>query len=394
MTVDATRYAVTTHDRWFRPPRSPTMVGSAVATMVWSSAASSMPSMSPPRMTMICRWVYVLGCTCPAPCSAATQSSLPFDVLDEPFEQVGQAGAVGRVPSGEHLPEGAVARPADAGDELLAPVRGRDDRGPAVARIVGADDEARGLELRHLAARGRDVEPDPVGELRDPGRLPHRLREQDESRAIDGHPGLLGHALVQAGGMPGPEHAGERLTDPGELVALGGVVDEGHVLNVAKLFAPCKFLLLCSRPRIRLRGEVVEHSISQTSYTRNGNGGAIPAMMVRPAAARGALPAVIVIHEAWGADAHIRDVAGRIASAGYLAFVPDLYAHGGTRPPELAPDRIDAFKRFTDGLSSRDPEARERALAELPETERERIEESRRAVHAGMERPERFVEDL
>lgn len=117
-------------------------------------------------------------------------------------------------------------------------------------------------------------------------------------------------------------------------------------------------------------------------------------MMVRPAAARGALPAVIVIHGAWGPDAHIRDVAGRLASAGYLAFVPDLYAHGGTRPPELAPDRIDAFKRFTDGLPTGDPDARERALAEMPETERERIEESRRAVHAAMDSPDRFVDDL
>jgi carboxymethylenebutenolidase len=117
-------------------------------------------------------------------------------------------------------------------------------------------------------------------------------------------------------------------------------------------------------------------------------------MMVRPAAARGALPAVIVIHEAWGLDAHMRDVAGRLASAGYLAFVPDLYAHGGTRPPELAPDRIDAFKRFTDSLPPGDDLARDRALAEMPEMEREWIEETRQAVHAGTEHPGRFVEDL
>jgi len=142
------------------------------------------------------------------------------------------------------------------------------------------------------------------------------------------------------------------------------------------------------------QGEVVEHSISHTSYARNGNGGPIPATMVRPAAARGALPAVIVIHEACGTDAHIRDVAGRVASAGYLALVPDLYAHGGTRPPEVAPDRIEAYKRFTDSVPPGDPAARDRALAALPETERERIEESRRAVHAGLDDPGRFLDDL
>jgi hypothetical protein len=44
--VDASRYEVTTHDRWFSPPRSPTMVGRAVETIVWSSAARNMPSIS------------------------------------------------------------------------------------------------------------------------------------------------------------------------------------------------------------------------------------------------------------------------------------------------------------------------------------------------------------
>ena len=44
--VLASRYAVTTQDRWLRPPRSLTMVGSAVATIVWSSAASSSASIS------------------------------------------------------------------------------------------------------------------------------------------------------------------------------------------------------------------------------------------------------------------------------------------------------------------------------------------------------------
>jgi hypothetical protein len=44
--VDVSRYAVTTHDRLLRPPSSPTIVGSAVDTMVWSSAASSITSSS------------------------------------------------------------------------------------------------------------------------------------------------------------------------------------------------------------------------------------------------------------------------------------------------------------------------------------------------------------
>jgi carboxymethylenebutenolidase len=140
----------------------------------------------------------------------------------------------------------------------------------------------------------------------------------------------------------------------------------------------------------------VQHSISHVSYTSNGDG-AVPATIVRPTAARGALPAVIVIHEAWGADAHILDIADRIATAGYLAFVPDLYAHGGTRPAALAPDRIDALKRFTDTLPAgglTDPEARGAALEQLADTERTRVEESLTALFAGLSAPDQFVVDL
>ncbi len=50
-TVEASRYAVTTQDSFERLCRSPAMVGSAVATMVWSSAASSIPSSNPVMMT-------------------------------------------------------------------------------------------------------------------------------------------------------------------------------------------------------------------------------------------------------------------------------------------------------------------------------------------------------
>src|SRR4051795_3566635 len=47
--VVASRYDVTTHERWLRPPRSPTIVGSAVETIVWSSAARNIPSIRAPK---------------------------------------------------------------------------------------------------------------------------------------------------------------------------------------------------------------------------------------------------------------------------------------------------------------------------------------------------------
>ena len=43
----------------------------------------------------------------------------------------------------------------------------------------------------------------------------------------------------------------------------------------------------------------------------------------------GPLPAVVVIQEWWGVNAHIKDVAERLARQGYVALAPDLY-HGVT----------------------------------------------------------------
>jgi len=45
MIVSASGYDVTTQDRWLAPPRLLTMVGSAGATIVWSRAASNIPSL-------------------------------------------------------------------------------------------------------------------------------------------------------------------------------------------------------------------------------------------------------------------------------------------------------------------------------------------------------------
>ena len=46
--------------------------------------------------------------------------------------------------------------------------------------------------------------------------------------------------------------------------------------------------------------------------------------LAEPAQPNGA-PAVVVIQEWWGLNDQIRGVADRLAHAGYLALVPDLY---------------------------------------------------------------------
>jgi carboxymethylenebutenolidase len=60
-----------------------------------------------------------------------------------------------------------------------------------------------------------------------------------------------------------------------------------------------------------------------------GNG-EIEGYMVRPAAATGKLPAVLVIHENRGLNPYIKDVARRLAKDGFMAFAPDgLSSIGG-----------------------------------------------------------------
>ena len=53
--VEVIRNAVVTHACTDNPFRSSPMVRMAVATMVWSSAARNMPSISPDRIVRICR---------------------------------------------------------------------------------------------------------------------------------------------------------------------------------------------------------------------------------------------------------------------------------------------------------------------------------------------------
>ena len=123
--------------------------------------------------------------------------------------------------------------------------------------------------------------------------------------------------------------------------------------------------------------------------TYDSEAGPVPAYGAKPAVVTEPLPAVIVIQEAWGVDGHIMDVTARVATAGYLALAPDLYAAGGERPEALRAERMEAVKQFTNSLPPgawTDPRARQEALDLLPEPEREAVTESMAAMSAGGDR--------
>ena len=116
-----------------------------------------------------------------------------------------------------------------------------------------------------------------------------------------------------------------------------------------------------------------------------------------PERATAPLPAVLVIQEVWGVDAHIQDVTRRLASAGYAAFAPDLHEVNGQRPNVLSADRVEDVKNFMDSLPTAarmDPALRNAELAKLPESVRVLLDETHKALFSGIGRLDRFLPAL
>ncbi len=78
-----------------------------------------------------------------------------------------------------------------------------------------------------------------------------------------------------------------------------------------------------------LPGEVTNPAALETrEVSFQSDGAAIRAYIARPKAP-GTYPAVIVLHEAFGLVEHERDVARRLANAGFIALAPDVYSRVG-----------------------------------------------------------------
>ena len=85
---------------------------------------------------------------------------------------------------------------------------------------------------------------------------------------------------------------------------------------------------------------------------------------------RAKAPAVIVVHEAWGLNGQIRDVARRLSREGYVAIVPDLYHGRLATEPDRARDLAKALDR---DAALADLRAALAWLRNRPETSRSRI---------------------
>src|SRR5262249_39904635 len=221
-TVDASRYAVTTQDRCDNPCRSPAIVGSAVATIVWSSAASSIPSSSAPMMMSLRRCPICSGSACPVAGEVTALSFTPYrlrtaagparspgqplvPVVHGPAahdgERRGEAGRVVRV--GGHRVRriagqvGELAR-RDAAQPARVAVEGGGAQGVQPQCVGHADGVLRALDPGGLGAPGdhapdvhhRVERPDDVGARRQvrPGGQP-LIERVDPAAAFPAPPG-------------------------------------------------------------------------------------------------------------------------------------------------------------------------------------------------------------
>jgi carboxymethylenebutenolidase len=97
--------------------------------------------------------------------------------------------------------------------------------------------------------------------------------------------------------------------------------------------------------------------VKAEEITWPGDGGDMKGYLVRPADQSGKLGTVIVIHENRGLNAHIKDVARRVALEGFVALAPDYLSPLGGTPTDEEKARemigqLDPAKTVANGVAT------------------------------------------
>lgn len=100
-----------------------------------------------------------------------------------------------------------------------------------------------------------------------------------------------------------------------------------------------------------------DQRLKAEDITWPGDGGDMKGYLVRPADQSGKLGTVIVIHENRGLNAHIRDVARRVALEGFVALAPDYLSPLGGTPADEEKARamfseLDPAKTIANGVAT------------------------------------------
>jgi carboxymethylenebutenolidase len=97
--------------------------------------------------------------------------------------------------------------------------------------------------------------------------------------------------------------------------------------------------------------------------------------VARPAGP-GPHPGLLLVHEIWGLDAHIREVADRFAREGFVVLAPDLYSTHPLGFPVSALERGLGLLMALPPPERGDPSAVQKAMAPLPSSERGDVEKA------------------
>ena len=88
-----------------------------------------------------------------------------------------------------------------------------------------------------------------------------------------------------------------------------------------------------------VRAAPARSAAPETSFVQVGSGEHTAGAFVAWPAGEKPAPAIIVVHEWWGLNDQIREVARRLSSQGYLAIAPDLY-HGKVASDPMKPHEL------------------------------------------------------
>lgn len=122
------------------------------------------------------------------------------------------------------------------------------------------------------------------------------------------------------------------------------------------------------------------------------NGGTAPGYIVAPESGNGG-PGLVLLQEWWGLVDHIKDVADRFATAGFVVLAPDLYDGQQTRSPDQA---AKMFMALRIGEAARDIRGAARHLVGRADVMSEKVGVlgfcmgGQLALYAGQEYPEEF----
>lgn len=94
--------------------------------------------------------------------------------------------------------------------------------------------------------------------------------------------------------------------------------------------------------------QFTEISTETVTYYQTEAGSAVQGYLAQPEG-EGPFPALVLIHEWWGLNDNIRDLAQQYAAAGYVALAVDLYEGGTGATPEEARALAGAVRENTDG---------------------------------------------